>query len=149
MKEIIRKLNNIRDQILSEKGSLLMFVLIERNDADEKWDILLCADWIEKTNSEPELVYIINKLKEEFKDNLGFLSQIVIGTPTDNFILRIARAINEQGNNVPEEISGLQVSPEFKIQHLFVIAMNFSQAQLANEGVDELGPVAVGEVSKF
>ncbi|GEM_PF-1709111 len=149
MKEIIRKLNTIKDELLNEKGSLLMFVLIERNDTEGKWDLLLSANWIPKTNNQSDLIYIINKLKKEFKENLEFLSQIVIGTPTDSFILRIARAIDKQNIELSEEIFDLQVSPEFTIHRLYVIAMNFTDMELASEGVEEEGPIAVREASEF
>lgn len=149
MKEIIKKLNTIKDEILGEKGSLLMFVLVERNDIEGKWDLLLSADWIPKTNNQTDLIYVINKLKEEFKENLEFLSQIIIGTPTDSFILRIARAINKQDAQLSEEIFDLQVSSEFSIHRLYVIAANFTDQELANEGVEEDGPIAVGKVSEF
>ena len=95
MKEIFEKLNEIKDEILLEKGAneLRLFVLVARTDIDARWDILFSADWLEKTNSEKDLVYLIEKLKSKFDGNLDFLARIVVATPHEIFIKRLAKAI--------------------------------------------------------
>jgi hypothetical protein len=149
MKEIIKKLNKIREYILSEKdGTLRLFCIIARNDFEGKWDILFSADWIEKTNSEKDLVYLITKLKLEFDNNLDFLSNIFVGTPNETFIKQFMKAIGEQDSPLMEEINGMFVSKELTVRKLYVIACDSTGLDLDENGTNE-GPVAVGEVSNF
>src|SRR3989339_2004319 len=107
MKEIIKKLTNIKNTILSEKssGKLRFFGLIARVDIDNKWDLLISADWIEKNSSEETLIYIIQKLKESFDGKLEFLSSIVLLTPKEAFVRQLARGIISEGRgSYPMEI---------------------------------------------
>lgn len=145
MKEIIEKLNKIKEEILLERteGRLRLFSLIARNDLDGKWDILFSADWLEKTNSEKDLVYLITKLKSEFAENLDFLARILVGTPKEIFIKQFIQAIVERGElGGPEEVKDLFVSKDLTISGLFIIAIDSTDLDLRQIGTNE-GPIAV------
>ncbi len=150
MKEIIEKLNKIKGQILSEqtKGKLRLFVLIKRTDQENKWDVLLSADWFEKTNSEKDLVYFIKKIKSEFTD-LDFLARILVATPNELFIKSLANAILNTGVEGMEDITNLKV-PEVDtvIKHINVIHIDFSSIDLKEKGSPE-GPLAIKDNSEF
>ena len=149
MKEIVEKLNRMKDRIISEKGGILrLFVLIERNDLDSKWDILFSADWLEKTNSEQDLVYVIEQLKTEFNGNLDFLARILMARPDDIFIKSIAKAIVKSETETPGEVNDLPVKEGLVIHRMFVISLDFDGVDLES-GIEEPGPIAVREGADF
>lgn len=143
MKEIITKLTVIKNDILKEKEGQLRFLgLIARADVEDKWDLLVSADWIKKSNSEEDLIYIIKKLKGVFAENLNFLSRIVLLTPQETFIKQLARAIiNEKVGNTGE-FANLKTSADFTIKQVFVITLDFTDINLENS--QEIGDGFVG-----
>lgn len=152
MKEIVEKLRNIKDQIVLEKaeGQLRFLGLIARTDLDGKWDLLLSADWIKKSNGEEDLIFLIQKLKKEFQGNLDFLSKLVLLTPSESFILQLARAIvREDKGKTGEEISDLKISVDFTVRHLFVISFDFAGIDLEKTQASESEPIATEEVVNF
>ena len=150
MKEIFEKLNEIKDEILLEKGAndLRRFVLVARTDIDARWDILFSADWLEKTNSEKDLVYLIEKLKSKFDGNLDFLARIVVATPHEIFIKRLAKAIIRENGRESGEIVGLVTTADFTVKRLFVMYINFSDEEISAEGTVDR-PLAVQKISDF
>jgi|CXWL01.1.fsa_nt_gi hypothetical protein len=149
MKEIVEKLNKIKDRIVSEKGAVpRLFVLIERNDLDAKWDILFSTDWLEKTNSEKDLIYVIDQLKTEFNGNLDFLARILMAKPDDLFIKSIAKAIIKSDVNTPGEVNELFVKEGLVIHRMFVVSLDFNGMDLES-GTEESGPIAVREGTDF
>jgi|SRR5581483_5540131 len=151
MKDIVEKLRKIKDEINAERttGLLRLFVLIARADIDGKWDIIVSADWFEKTNSESDLVYIIQKLKSEFGENLEFLARIVVATPKEIFIQQLGKAILSEKQGELGELKDLQTSLDFKVGHLFVITINFDGIDLSKvEGTND-GPLGVKEITAF
>ena len=151
MKEIVEKLRKVKDEILLEKttSKLRIFVLIARADLEGKWDIILSADWLERTNSEKDLVYLITKLKSEFGENLDFLARIVVATPREIFIQHLGKAIINEPQGELGELKDLQISADFKAQHLFVIEVDFDGINLEKmEGTEE-GPLAFKDSGSF
>ncbi len=150
MKEILEKLKKVKDEILLEKkdGKLRLLALIARADLENKWDILLSADWLKKTNGEDDLVYLIEKLRSEFDNKLSFLASVVSATPNETFIRQLARAVLKEGRSGVEEISDLSTSDNFAVKQAFIVAIDFEGINLDNDGVDE-GPLAIKEITDF
>ncbi|NBB32087.1 hypothetical protein GVN22_27455, partial [Cellulophaga sp. BC115SP] len=46
MKNLIEKFSKIEQEIVNVKGDFELFALFLREDAIDKWDILVAADWI-------------------------------------------------------------------------------------------------------
>jgi hypothetical protein len=150
MKEITEKLNNISKEIISERkeGRLRLFALIARTDLDNKWDILISADWIKKNNSEEELVYIIKKLKKEFSENLDFLSRLVLLTPKELFTREIAKATIKENDGKPGELFKLKTSTDFIVKHIIVIHLDYKMEELTEEAEDR-EPVVIKDKENF
>ncbi len=150
MKEIIEKLNIIKDEIISEsnQGILRFFVLIKRTDQTDKWDILLSADWFKKTNSQDDLIYFIKKIKSQFS-SLDFIARILLATPDDLFIKSLAGAILKSKENTVGDITNLKV-PEVDtvLKNINVIHIDFSGIDLNNKG-RMIGPLAVKNNEDF
>ena len=78
MKQIIEKLASLERDIASEKGEFSLFALFLREDADDKWDLLASASWLEANNRE-SLEYLVNQLRTRLDtQELLSLSMIVL-----------------------------------------------------------------------
>ena len=62
MKQTIEKLASLERDIASEKGEFSLFALFLREDADDKWDLLASASWLE-ANNRASLAYLVNQLR--------------------------------------------------------------------------------------
>lgn len=134
MNEIIEKLNKVKDKMLFEKrGTLYFFGLLQRTDLENKWDIVVSSSWLEKSNTQEDLVYVINKLKDEFNNDLDFISRIVLFTASESFINDLGWALEKTDNrklSETKEILNLKISEEVSIRHLYVLACDFSSLKL-------------------
>ena len=85
MNTIIEKLHDLERKISEDKGQFSLFALFLREDAQDKWDLLAAAPWIEH-NKKDSLNYLVNRLRTTLTpDELLSLSRIVFvddGTPS-------------------------------------------------------------------
>src|SRR6266516_3908231 len=78
MKQMIEKLASLERDIASEKGEFSLFALFLREDADDTWDLLASAPWLEADKRE-SLDYLVNQLRARLDtQELLSLSRIVI-----------------------------------------------------------------------
>ena len=78
MKQIIEKLISLERDIASEKDEFSLFALFLREDADDKWDLLASAPWLE-ANNRKSLDYLVNQLRSRLDtQELLSLSMIVV-----------------------------------------------------------------------
>jgi hypothetical protein len=150
MKDTIKKLEIIRDQVLEQKvGVLYLLALISRVDIEGKSDLILSSSWLEKSNAENDLVYVIDKLKKEFNNNLDFLSRIVLLQPSELFVRRLARAIYRENDGCTGELVDLKITDNFVVKKVNVIAINFSKIDLSSDDSEDETPFVVGDVANF
>jgi hypothetical protein len=89
---LVEKLLDIEGRINLEAGSLVLFALIERDDAPGKWDLVVSVAWAKESRK-----YLLNRIALHVKNNLTWeekvmLSRILILEPQDPFV----RAINNR-----------------------------------------------------
>jgi hypothetical protein len=78
MKQIIEKLTSLERDIASEKGEFSLFALFLREEADDTWDLLASAPWLEADKRE-SLDYLVNQLRARLDtQELLSLSRIVL-----------------------------------------------------------------------
>jgi len=78
MKQIVEKLRTEEAAIAKEKGDFDLFALFLREDAPNKWDLLVAAEWIDKNKAEA-IKYLAQKVQASLtKQELLLLSKIVI-----------------------------------------------------------------------
>ena len=130
MKEYIEKLKKIEEKILKEKeGNIYFFGILKRTDVENKWDIVISADWIEQSDTEKDLIYVIDAIKVEFNGNLDFLSKIVLLAPTEEFIRSLLKAI-ARNKMTTGEIQNLKITSDITIKELLVISSDVSGVDL-------------------
>ena len=78
MKEIAEKLKSTELSISEEKGPFDLFALFLREDAPNRWDLVVAASWID-INKQEALKFISKKISEALTpDELLRLSRIAI-----------------------------------------------------------------------
>jgi hypothetical protein len=135
MKQLIEKLKSLVEEIATKRGRLSLFGLFLREDAGNKWDLVVAAPWI-NANSFEDIEYIANKLKSYLDDSqLISISRIVLLDLDD----QIVKSIN-QYCNVPH--GGLLELNDFS---LFNIAVPFKYAYIIISQGDQPVSLNVGE----
>jgi hypothetical protein len=87
MRQTIEKLASLERDIASEKGEFSLFALFLREDADETWDLLASAPWLEADKRE-SLEYLVNEIRARLDtQELLSLSRIVLAVPHYRFTL--------------------------------------------------------------
>ena len=68
IKHIINKLESLEKEIADAKGEFSVFGLFLREDAENRWDIVVAAPWLNSDSME-DLNYIVSKLNYYLKNN--------------------------------------------------------------------------------
>jgi hypothetical protein len=129
MKELVDKFVELERKISEKKGDFALFALFLREDAIDKWDLLVAAPWVE-TDRKTALSYITKQIQSSFKPGeLTQLSRVVLIDQTNpaldaiNRAMKIEHGVADVQNN---NFFGLQ------IKHAFIIT---SQKPNVNVGV--------------
>ena len=78
MKDIATKLIGIEKKMSEKKGAFNLFALFMREDAENKWDLLVSSKWISKNKPE-SLKYIASNVQDALtQKELVKISRIVI-----------------------------------------------------------------------
>lgn len=76
--KLIDKLRQIEKQLSEEQGSFYLFGLFQREEAADKWDLLVSAAWIQK-DKYAGLQLIAKRIQDKLsKDEVIQLSRIVL-----------------------------------------------------------------------
>ncbi len=91
---LVEKLLNIEARINLEAGSLVLFALIERDDAPGKWDLVVSAAWAKEKQKD-----LLNRIALQLRNILSWeekviLSRILILDPQDPFVRAINNLVN-------------------------------------------------------
>jgi len=125
MKEIVNKLMSIEIETSKDKGPYDLFALFLREEASNKWDILVSAHWI-NSNKEEALKYLAQKIQKSLdKTELLLISRIVIIENNNPALPALQQAISVEHSNTEIKDSnffGLQ------IKHAYLITSQRRQA---------------------
>jgi hypothetical protein len=101
MKDRIDTFVELERAISDEKGSFWLFALFLREDAQDRWDLVLSASWTQG-NVKEALQYVAGKVQEVFgPSELAELSRIVI-VDKDNPLLDAANRATRTEHRVAE-----------------------------------------------
>ena len=118
MKQIIEKLASLEHDIASEKSEFSLFALFLREDADDKWDLLASAPWLEANNRE-SLEYLVNQLRSRLDtQELLSLSRIVLLEKDNPVLEAIHKAIKVRHGMVEVRDS---ISFGVPVKHAYII----------------------------
>ncbi|PKN39344.1 MAG: hypothetical protein CVU62_03885 [Deltaproteobacteria bacterium HGW-Deltaproteobacteria-2] len=133
MKELAEKLRECEITIAKEKGPLDLFALFLREDAPDKWDLLIAAEWIEK-NKEESLKYITGIIQKALsKENLLMLSRIVLIDEKNPALKAIHNSMH-----IEHSIADIQNSNFFglQIKHAYLITSRRRNVGVSNNTIN-------------
>jgi hypothetical protein len=118
MKQTIEKLASLEHDIASDKGEFSLFALFLREDADDTWDLLASAPWLEADKRE-SLEYLVNQLHARLDtQELLSLSRIVILEKGNSVLEAIHKAIKVR-HGMAEVRDGISFG--VPIKHAYII----------------------------
>jgi len=116
MKEYLDKFIDLEKQVSQRKGDFFLFALFLREDAQDKWDLVVAAPWIEK-NQQKAINYLAAQLQQKFSaEELIKISRIVVIDQANPALKAITRAIKVEHGDVEVQNSnffGLQISQAY------------------------------------
>lgn len=118
MKEMLDRFVALERKLSAEKGDFALFALFLRDDALDKWDLVVAAPWIE-SNRKTALRYVTNQIQAAFNpDELTRLSRVVLVDERNPALDNINRTIRVQHG-----IADVQNSDFFglQIKHGYII----------------------------
>jgi hypothetical protein len=124
MKALADKMVALECDVSKEKGNFSLFVLIQREDALDKWDILVSANWIEQ-DKQKGMEYLVKKIHKSLdsKEILN-LSRVVFLEKGNLILTAFHKAIHVEHNDLRKSYAA-EVTDcvffGFKIKHAYVI----------------------------
>jgi hypothetical protein len=139
-KELFEKLESLEKDIAHEKRDFSLFGLFLREDARDRWDLIVAAPWINADSME-HLKYIADKLKTFLKDReLLLISRIVLLDLNDPIVQTINKNWGVQRGGSLElnnpQIFGLP------FQYAYIIISQGSKTVLVHVGKRKLRQTA-------
>jgi len=93
IENIVEKLRGCEETMAQEKAPFDLFGLFLRDEAPEKWDLLVAADWIDKDKS-GALRYIVDTVQKRLsKEEMMRLSRVVLINERNQGFEALAKAI--------------------------------------------------------
>jgi hypothetical protein len=146
MNDIIQKFVELEREIAKERGDFALFALILRpglsgvvSTSDDpgiigRWDLVVSAPWVGR-NQKEELEYFVRKLRMRVGETgTGFLSRIVMLTPTDQFV----RTMNASFRTDDSPIEVLRSSLSgVEIERAYIIRSKASSPEVAPKPIEK------------
>ena len=118
MNELVNKIVSLEKDISQEKGKLNLFALFLREDAQDKWDLLVSAPWIQ-SDKKSALSYIANLIQQRLNnDEKVSLSRIVVIDRNEPAFDAFQKAIHTEHSKVEVRDSNFF---GLKIKHAYII----------------------------
>ena len=101
----IDKLVRLEKDIATEKGEFVLFAVVQREDAPNRWDLLLSAPWF-GPKEEETLDFLVSKIKGTLTpQEMVMLSRIILFPPTDPRVDEIRQRIQSPVQHGHVELS--------------------------------------------
>jgi hypothetical protein len=117
-RELSEKFRELESRIAEEKGGFALFALFMREDAPDRWDLIVSAPWVgsDKRNA---VDYFVTQIKSRLGErDLTNLARIVVVDPHDAAVEALNRAVQIEHGGVEVRDSnffGLPVKQAFII----------------------------------
>jgi len=134
MKNIVEKLKQQEQSMAQQKGPFNLFALFLREDAPDKWDLVVAAKWIEE-NKKEALKYISRALQESLTPSeLLRLSRIAIIDESNSALEAFQKAMHVEHGMAEIKDSnffGLQ------IKHVYLITSQRRDVNAPNDAINQ------------
>ena len=96
------KFIELRNEIIEERGDLALFALFLREDAEDRWDLLVSAPWLEQDEA-AGLRYLSKKLMTKLSEReLLEISRVVLIEQSDPGLRSLLKSTTVKGGSVRE-----------------------------------------------
>jgi hypothetical protein len=93
MTELKEKFAELESHVAGEKGSFVLFALFMREDAPDRWDLIISAPWVE-SDKRKAVDYFVSQIKSRLGEQaLTSLARIVVIDPQEAGVQAFNRAI--------------------------------------------------------
>lgn len=126
--EFTDKFAELESRLAEEKGGFVLFALFMREDAPDRWDLMVAAPWA--TGDKRSTVdYLVDEIKSRLGDEaLTRLARIVVIDPEDPGVQKLTRAIRIEHGGVEVRDSDFFGLP---VKHAYIITSRQAPAPAA------------------
>ena len=126
--ELIEKFAELESQISAERGDFALFALFMREDAPDRWDLIVSAPWAGRDKSST-VSYFVSQIKSRLgEQGLLSLSRIVVVDPEDAAVQAFNGAFQIEHGRVEVKDSSFFGLP---VKHAYIITSQRPQAPAA------------------
>ena len=116
--ELTNKFTELESHIAEEKGAFVLFALFMREDAPDRWDLIVSAPWA-GGDKQSVVNYLIGQIKSRLgEQGLPSLARIVVIDPQDAAVQALNRAIQIEHGSVEVRDSNFFGLP---VKHAYII----------------------------
>ena len=127
-RELSDKFRELESRIAEERGAFVLFALFLREDAPDRWDLIVSAPWIGSDNG-TAVDYFVGQIKQRLgKEILTSLSRIVVVDPQADAVRAITRTVQAEHGGVEVADS---VFFGLHVKHAYIITSKRPQAPAA------------------
>lgn len=117
-RELSDRFRKLEFGIAEERGSFVLFALFMREDAPDRWDLMIAAPWV-GSDTRNAVEYLVNQIKSRLgEQDLMSLSRIVVVDPQDAAVQALNRAVQIEHGGVEVRDSNFFGLP---VKHAFII----------------------------
>lgn len=123
--ELVDKFSELESHIAEEKGPFVLFALFMREDAPDRWDLMVAAPWA-GDDRESVVEYFVSQIKSRLGvQSLISLSRIIVVDPQEAGVQAFNRAIQVEHGRV--EVRDTNIFGQ-AVKHAYIITSQRPQA---------------------
>lgn len=116
--ELTNKFAELESHIAEQKGAFTLFALFMREDAPDRWDLIVSAPWA-GSDKQGAVDYLIGQIKSRLgEQGLPSLARIVVIDPQDAAVQALNRAVQIEHGSVEVRDSTFFGLP---VKHAYII----------------------------
>jgi hypothetical protein len=116
--EFREKFRHLEGRLAEERGGFVLFALFMREDAPDRWDLIVAAPWVGNDRRQA-VAYFVAQIKQSLGDaDLANLSRIVVVDPQDAAVKAINKSIQIEHGEVEVKDSSFFGLP---VKHAVII----------------------------
>jgi hypothetical protein len=129
--ELKERFAELESHIAEERGAFALFALFMREDAPDRWDLIVSAPWL-GDDKRSAVDYFVTQIKSRLgEQELTSLSRIVVVDPQEPSVQALNRAIQVEHGSVEVRDSNFFGLP---VKHAYIITSKRSPAPAAKPG---------------
>jgi hypothetical protein len=127
-RELSDKFRVLESRIAEERGDFALFALFLREDAPDRWDLIVSAPWLD-SDKRRAVDYFVEQIKSRLGEEVLInLSTIVVADPRDASVQALNHAVEAEHGGIEIRDSNFFGLP---VKHAFIITSKLPPAPAA------------------